>query len=103
MNKRPFLNASAAAVYIILIVSVMNGLSSLAIPKNSILAPIVLLSLFVLSVAIMGFLFAYEPLRLYCENHKQEALLFFAKTVGVFTCFVMLFIIALLTLSLIAK
>ena len=96
MHKKPFLNASAAAVYIIVIASGMNALSTLNFPKGTILVPIVILSLFVLSAAVMGFLFAYEPLRLYLENQKQEALFFFAKTVGIFACFAILFIVALL-------
>jgi hypothetical protein len=58
----------------------------------------VLLGLFVLSAAVMGFLFLYEPLCLYMENHKKEAVVFFAKIVGVFACFVALFLILLFVL-----
>ena len=100
MDKKPFLNASAAALYIVAIVLVINTFSRLSIPDNTILDPIVMLSLLVLSVAIMGFLFAYEPLRLYLEGQKQEAMLFFAKTVGTFACFAIFFIVVLLYLPL---
>jgi len=54
-----------------------------------------MLSLFVLSAAIMGYLFLSEPLQLFLENKKQEAVTFFAKTVGIFACFVAVFTILL--------
>lgn len=55
--------------------------------------PMTMLGVFVLSAAVMGFLFLSEPLRLFLENQKQEAFIFFAKTVGVFACFVLVFAI----------
>ena len=55
-----------------------------------------MLSLFVLSAAVMGFLFLSEPLYLLMENQKQEAITFFAKVVGIFACFLVLFLIILL-------
>jgi hypothetical protein len=47
------------------------------------------------SAAIMGYLFLSEPLYLLMENRKQEAIIFFAKTVGIFACFVAIFAILL--------
>ena len=92
--KKPFLYASAAALYIVIIVSAINAVISI-LPQKTILIPIVMLSLFVLSAAIMGFLFLSEPLHLYMENHKKDAVAFFAKVVGIFACFVILFLILL--------
>ncbi len=92
--KKPFLYASGAALYIVLIVFIINALTSI-LPGKTILIPMVLLGLFVLSAAIMGFLFLYEPLNLYFENHKKEAVVFFAKIVGFFAGFVALFLILL--------
>lgn len=94
--KKPFLYALAAALYIVIIVLAINSITKANIlPKETILIPMAMLSLFVLSAAIMGFLFLYEPLHLYMENHKQEAVSFFAKVVGFFSCFAVLFLILL--------
>lgn len=85
MTKNPFLNALAAIVYIVLIVSIMNLLGSLAPEgEDGIMAPILGLSLFTLSAAVMGYIFIGMPLRLYLEGEKQAAVGLFLKTVGVF-------------------
>ena len=47
-------------------------------------APIVFLSVLTLSVTVMAFLFFYQPLQLFIEGKKKEAVDLFAKTVGVF-------------------
>ena len=88
--KKPFLFSLVAAVYIANIVLAINFSSSLA-PKETILIPMIMLSLFVMSVAVMGFLFFYEPLQLLMDNKKREAVSFFAKMIGFFACFVILF------------
>jgi len=90
--KKPFLYAFSAASYIVIIVLVISSLSQL-VPKDTILTPMVVLGLFVLSAALMGFLFLYEPFNLYMENRKQEAVDFFGKIVAFFACFVALFVI----------
>ena len=94
--KKPFLNAVAAALYIVVIVFVAQAVGSALKDQNdSIITPMTMLSLFVLSAAIMGYLFLSEPLQLFLENKKQEAVTFFAKTVGIFACFVAVFTILL--------
>ncbi len=94
--KTPFTNAVFAAFYIVLIVNLMNVFRILDVPENNILIPMTMLCLLVLSVSIMGFLFGYEPLRLYLENRKDEVMPFFLKTVGYFACIATLFVISLL-------
>lgn len=89
--RKPFTHSLAAALYIVLIVSVMNLVSSVLPKEDNIFMPIVMLGLFVLSTAIMGFLFLSEPLQLFLENQKKEAVVFFGKTVGFFACFVVIF------------
>jgi len=94
--KKPFLHASGAAAYIVIIVLVMQGASYLLKSMNgTFVIPMTVLSMFVLSAAIMCFLFLSEPLYLLAENKKQEAVVFFGKTVGFFACFVLLFAIIL--------
>ena len=86
--------------YIAGIILVISKTSSIAAnTPDTILAPVTMLSLFVLSAAIMGILFVYEPLRLFLENQKQQAFLFLIKTVGTFACFVLIIVILLFSIS----
>ena len=95
--KKPFSFALAAALYIVIIVFIINAITHI-LPGKTILIPMAMLSLFVLSAAVMGFLFLSEPLHLYTEGHKQEAVAFFAKIVGIFACFAVFFLIFLFLL-----
>jgi hypothetical protein len=98
--KKPFVYALAAAVYIVIIVSLINIIASV-MPKDdsgSLIPMIMMLSLFVLSAAVMGFIFLSEPFRLYMENRKQEGVAFFVKIVGIFACFVVGFLVLLFLL-----
>jgi hypothetical protein len=95
MKRTPLFHATGAAAYIVLIVFVMDTVTS-AGAEETILIPMTILGLFVLSAAVMGYLFAFEPVRLYVENRKDESLAFFGKTVGWFACFVALFVLGLL-------
>jgi hypothetical protein len=90
--KKPFLYAFSAALYITIIVLIGDQTSKL-LPKETILIPMGMLSLFVLSAAVMGFLFLSEPIQLYLDKQKKEAVVFFLKTVGIFACFVVIFLI----------
>ena len=92
----PFKNAALAALYIILIVFAIRAIAPFDGGKESVLIPMIMLSLLVLWVAFVGFFFASEPLRLYFESQKKEALLFLIKTIGFFACFVIAFIAVLL-------
>ena len=60
-------------------------------------APIVFLSLLTLSVAVMAFLFFYQPLMLFIEGKKKEAVSLFVKTVGIFAAITMVALILLFT------
>jgi hypothetical protein len=94
--KKPFLRALAAVLYIIIIVLLIQAFSFvLKGTQDTIIIPMTMLSLFVLSAAVMGFLFLSEPLQLLIENKKKEAIAFFAKVVGFFACFVLIFVIVL--------
>ena len=86
MRKNPFYNALAAIVYIVVIVFAINSVSDLEtnIYPLSLVTPILFLSLFTLSAAIMGYLFCYQPLRLYLDGKKEEAVKLFIKTVAIF-------------------
>lgn len=85
MSRNPFINAISASGYIILIVNVINFIMQTQRHKpDTILAPITFLSLLTLSVAVMAYLFFYQPLQLFIAGKKKEAVNLFIKTVGLF-------------------
>lgn len=71
MSKNPFLNASAALLYIMVIASIMYYGTSFVAPVKSVIAPIAVLSLFTLSAAIMGYVFLFQPFQLYLDGKKK--------------------------------
>jgi hypothetical protein len=95
MIKNPILNSIFAAIYITIVACIMfYGLRN-APPTDTLLAPMVIISLFTLSAAVMGYLFCYEPLRMYLEGQKKESLQFFLKTVASFAVITVVFMIVL--------
>jgi hypothetical protein len=85
MTKNPLINALCASTYIILGVRIMTFVTDpLKNKPDTFFAPVVFLSLLTLSVAVMAFLFFYQPLLLLIEGKKKEAVSLFTKTVGIF-------------------
>lgn len=85
MSKNPFVNAFGASAYIILGVTVMSFVSEKMSNKpDTFFAPVVFLSLLTLSVAVMAYLFFYQPVVLLIDGKKKQALDLFVKTVGTF-------------------
>jgi len=84
MSKNPIYNAIAALIYIVLIVLLINSVTRIDALEASLLMPILMISLFTLSAAVMGYIFCYQPLRLYLDGKKEEAVKLFLKTVGIF-------------------
>jgi hypothetical protein len=78
--KSPYFHSLLAETYIMAISLVLTSLQNPNSP-DTIFAPILALSLFVLSASIMGYLFLGRPFQLYLDGHKKEAVSFFAKTV----------------------
>ena len=90
--KKPFLHAFVAALYIVSIVLVIFQTGQMEV-QETVIIPMLMLSLFVFSAAVMGYLFLAEPLQLFLENRKEEAVAFFSKTVMFFACFIVVFVI----------
>lgn len=85
MSKNPIVNALSASIYIILVVAIINVIMKTQGNKpDSAFAPIIFLSLLTLSVAIMGYIFFYQPVVLLIDGKKKEALNLFVQTVAVF-------------------
>lgn len=88
MSRNPIINALGAASYIAIIVSVINFISQTQRNKpDTVFAPVVFLSLLTLSVTVMAYLFFYQPLQLFIDGKKKEAVNLFIRTVGVFAIF----------------
>lgn len=98
MSKNPFVNALAASVYISAIASFFFYGPKLFGPEDTIIAPILMLSLFVLSAALMGYFFVYQPLRLLIEGKSAEATKLFLMTVAIFACITGVIIFSVLLL-----
>ncbi len=85
MSKNPLINALSASAYIVLVVTVMTFVTQpLKDKPDTFGAPIIVLFVLTLSVAVMAYLFFYQPVLFFIEGKKKEAVNLFIKTVGVF-------------------
>jgi len=84
MNKKPVLNGLLASVYIFIVSMVMTFGGRLANKPDTFFAPVLFISLFTLSAAIMGYLFVFEPIQLLIAGKKQQAVKHFLQTTGTF-------------------
>ncbi|PKN02743.1 hypothetical protein CVU76_01765 [Candidatus Dojkabacteria bacterium HGW-Dojkabacteria-1] len=86
MSKNPFVNSLVALAYIVVVVFTINIIDETEV--NSGLAqyimPVMVISLFTLSAAVMGYIFCFKPITLFLEGKKEEAVKLFLKTVGIF-------------------
>ncbi|HOX96460.1 MAG TPA: hypothetical protein PLI45_03725 [Candidatus Woesebacteria bacterium] len=96
MSKNPLINALSASAYIILVVTVMTFVTQpLKNKPDTFFAPITMLFVLTLSVAVMAYLFFYQPLLLFIEGKKKDAVNLFVKTVGIFAVFTTVVLILL--------
>lgn len=85
MTKNPSVNALSAAVYIFLVVTVMTFITQpLRHKPDTFFAPVTMLFVLTLSVAVMAFFFFYQPLLFLIDGKKKVAVDLFIKTVGIF-------------------
>lgn len=88
MSKNPLINAFSASAYIFIVVSVMTLITQpLRNKPDTFFAPVMVLFVLTLSVAVMAYLFFYQPLLYFIEGKKKEAVELFVKTVGIFAVF----------------
>lgn len=93
MTQNPFINALAAVAYIIGIVLLMTYGGPLIGPRDTIFIPMGMLSLFVFSAATMGYIVLSQPLTLFLDGKKAEAVSLFIKTIGTLGGFMIVFFI----------
>ncbi len=84
MTKNPIINALGASIYIALVASLMFYGPKFADTKDTVLAPIAMISLFTFSAAVMGFIFLSGPFQMYLDGDKGGAVNFFLKTLATF-------------------
>jgi hypothetical protein len=85
MSKNPLFNAVSASGYIVLVVSVLAFVSQTQGNKpDTFFAPVAFLSLLTLSILVMAYLFFYQPLQLFIEGKKKQAIQLFIQTAGIF-------------------
>lgn len=98
MNHLPLFYAGAAVAYIATIASFMFYAPRWASGEDTVVVPIAMLSLLVLSAAVMGFLFLSRPIMLYMDGKKDEAISFFGRTVAIFAIITAIFFIVIFLL-----
>src|SRR3989344_1023765 len=85
MTKNPYLNALTAGLYIVFVVLLISyGPTFVRDKPDTIFAPMAMLSLLVFSAAFMGYIFFLQPVQMYMEGQKREAVELFTKTLGAF-------------------
>ncbi len=100
MTTNPLYNALLAVAYIAGVVSLLFlGPTFLADQDDNIFMPMLMLSLLVLSVAVMAFLFFYKPVTLLLDGERDKAVKLFLHTIGIFAVATILIFLASATIS----
>jgi len=99
MTINPLINAFLASLYIVAVASFMYYVPKTVDDIEGVIVPVVVLSLFVLSAAVMGYLFLSKPAQLYADGQRGEAVRLFLNTVFVFAGITVLFLAALFALT----
>lgn len=97
MTKNPLYNAISAIAYIVIFVtSLILGPQYLGGPEESIFYPMLGLAFLVLSVAVMAYLFFYQPLLMLLDGQRPQAVKLFLRTVGIFAaCTAILLVVSI--------
>jgi hypothetical protein len=92
MTRNPILNGLAGVLYIVLFAAFVSGVSYILPETNNPIAPIIaVLSLFVFSAAVMGYIILGAPLQMFLEGEKKEAVKLFFKTLLAFAGIALVF------------
>ena len=85
MSRNLYINAFLAAAYIVFVVLLITyGPAYVRDKPDTVLAPMAMLSLLVFSVALMSYLFFLQPVQMFLEGQKVEAVELFTKTLAAF-------------------
>ncbi len=97
MFNKPWLNAVSASGYIAVLVWIMMNIERVSKQhQNQYFLPVIFISIFTLSAAVMGGLFLLRPILMYLEGKKKPAVQFFFQTVGYFAGITVVLLVCLL-------
>jgi hypothetical protein len=99
MTTNPLFNAAAALAYIGLVVLGISNAERLAGTPETILIPMAMLSLFVLSAATMGYIFLYHPLLMVLAGEHKKGATLFLHTLGIFAGIVAVLLVLMIAVS----
>src|SRR3989344_439795 len=99
MTTNPYINALAAAAYVALVACLMFFGQAYIDPVDSVLMPIAMLSLFVLSAIVMAVCFLYQPVQLFLKGDAAAATALLLKTIATFALITFLIFATLFLLS----
>lgn len=94
-----FLHSLGVVVYVAIVAAIMSQAETLFDGGETIWAPIVMLLLFTLSAAIVGMLIFGQPVMLYLNGKRQEAVALILGTLGFLTFEVLLILVIMLGLQ----
>ena len=100
MKNKSTKNALLAVGYIMIVATVMfygSRYAQRSQAEDTVLAPIAMISLLTLSVAVMGYLFFWTPLELYLSGDKSGAVKTLLHTIATFAIMTVI-LLALLVL-----
>jgi hypothetical protein len=95
MTKKPWVSALVAEGYIVTLVLVMTWSIKFFPKEDNVLMPMAMISLLTLSTAVMAYLFGYEPLMLFIEGKKKEAVKLFLQTTAIFALITILIMVTI--------
>jgi hypothetical protein len=75
-------NSMATAVYVVIVAMIMNNAERIFGTMKNIIGPVAFLLLFVTSAAITGFLVLGQPIMMYVDNQRRDAIKLFIYTVA---------------------
>ncbi len=100
MTKNPFYNALFAIAYIMVLITCLFFVSASRMgQQESIFTAMGMLALLVFSVALMAYLFFYQPVLMLIEGQREKAVKLFLQTVGIFAVATALVLLASLIVS----
>lgn len=83
MTTNPFINALVASAYVTLVATIIMSIPP-KVPLLAVAGPVIFLSLFVFSAAVMGYLFLLQPLLMILRGETQQGIKLFLRTLGFF-------------------
>ena len=99
IRVKAFINSLLTSLYIVAVGFFLYYGALMKFGRNSFIAPISLLFLFVFSAALTSYLLMGMPARMYIDGKKKEALSLITYTLGFFFGFTLIAILVLILLT----